>query len=930
MSNRSFSAAGLALALALVAGLASAQPKPASSASLASPMAGVALPNGMREVTQVEGITEYRLANGLQLLLVPDDSKPTTTVNVTYRVGSRHEGYGETGMAHLLEHMLFKGTPTTPKVWPEFTKRGLRANGTTWVDRTNYFASFAANADHLRWYLSWQADAMVHSNVARADLDTEMTVVRNEMERNENSPSRMLYQEVLGSMYQWHNYGKDTIGARSDVENVDIAHLQAFYRTYYQPDNATLTISGRFDPARVRGWVSEFFGVIPKPTRVLAPTYTLDPTQDGERSVTVRRAGGSPRLMLGFHVMAGADPDFAAIDLLSQVMGDSPGGRLHKRLVARQLASSAWAEAWDLAEPGVTFYGVELAPGQSVDRARDELMATVASLTSEPVTAEELERARTQWLNGWDKNFDDPEKIGVQISSAIAQGDWRLYFLARDHVRRVTLADIRRVAGEWLVRDNRTLGVYLPTAHTERAPAPARVDVAALVKDYKGDPDVVQAEAFDATPANLDARTQDFTLASGLRVGLLPKGARGQTVQARLRLHYGSVESLKNQETLASFVAALIDKGGAGMSRQEIADAFDRLQANVSFGASGQTVFVSITTRRERLPAVIALVGKLLREPAFAAAPLEELRQRSLAAIESMRKEPGVVVGNLVRRHGNPYPRGDLRYSPTFEESEQDVRAVTLAQLSDFHRRTYSAASGEFAAVGDMDAVAVRNALTAAFGTWSQPAAGPLAYVRAPRPLLLVAPARFVERTPDKQNANLFAALAIPINDSAADYPALLMANQLFGGGGSSRLWKRIREGEGLSYSVGSGITFSPFEANSTFAVGAIFAPQNQPRVETALREELVRSLRDGFTADELEQARGGLLSARRLSRAQDGGVASALALNLELKRSFARSQEVDDALKALTIDQVNAAWRKYVDADRLVMGWGGDFKPAP
>ena len=884
----------------------------------------------MSEVTQVEGITEYRLANGLQLLLVPDDSKPTTTVNVTYRVGSRYEGYGETGMAHLLEHMLFKGTPTTPKVWPEFAKRGLRANGSTWFDRTNYFASFAANDDNLRWYLSWQADAMVHSNVARADLDTEMTVVRNEMEKNENDPSHVLHQEILGAMYQWHNYGKDTIGARSDVENVDIAHLQAFYRTYYQPDNATLTISGRFDPARVRGWVSEYFGAVPKPSRVLAPTYTLDPTQDGERSVTVRRAGGSPRLMLGFHVMPGAAPDFAAVDLLTQVMADSPGGRLHKRLVARQLASSAWAEAWDLAEPGVTFFGVELAPGQSVDRARDELIATVASLVSEPVTAEELERARTQWLNAWDKNFDDPEKVGVQISGAIAQGDWRLYFLARDHVRNVTLADIRRVAGEWLVRDNRTLATYLPTAQTERAPAPARVDVAALVKGYKGDPNVAQAEAFDVTPANLDARTQDFTLDSGLRVALLPKGARGQTVQARLRLHYGSAETLKNQETVASFVAALIDEGGAGMSRQQIADEFDRLQADVSFGAGGQTVFASITTKRERLPAVIALVGKLLREPAFAAAPLEELRQRSLTVIEGLRKEPDAVIGNLVRRYGNPYPRGDLRYSPTFEESEQDVRAVTLAQLADFHRRTYSAASGEFAAVGDMDAAAVRQALVSAFGSWGQPTAGPLAYVRAPRPLQAVAPARFVERTPDKQNANLFAALAMPINDSAADYPALLMANQLFGGGGSSRLWKRIREGEGLSYGVGSGIAFSPFEANSTFAVSAIFAPQNQTRVETALREELMRSLRDGFTADELEQARSGFLSARRLSRAQDGGVASALALNLELKRRFAWSQQVDDALQALTIDQVNAAWRKYVDADRLVLGWGGDFKAGP
>jgi zinc protease len=258
------------------------------------------LPPGVSQVVAVEGITEYRLPNGLQVLLVPDGAKPTTTVNVTYRVGSRHENYGETGMAHLLEHLIFKGTPTTRNVLGELSKRGMRANGTTWFDRTNYFASFAANDEQLRWYLAWQADAMVNSFIAKADLDTEMTVVRNEMESGENNPFRVLLQKAMASMYQWHNYGKSTIGARSDVENVDIARLQDFYRKHYQPDNATLTVTGMFDPAKVLQWVAESFGPIPKPTRVLAPTYTLDPVQDGETTVTVRRVGGTPVLLRAF------------------------------------------------------------------------------------------------------------------------------------------------------------------------------------------------------------------------------------------------------------------------------------------------------------------------------------------------------------------------------------------------------------------------------------------------------------------------------------------------------------------------------------------------------------------------------------------------------------------------------------------------------
>ena len=888
------------------------------------------LPAGMTQVTSVEGITEYRLTNGLQVLLVPDDSKPTTTVNVTYRVGSRHESYGETGMAHLLEHLIFKGTPTHRNLFAEFSKRGMRPNGTTSNDRTNYFASFSANEDTLRWYLGWQADAMLNSFIARADLDTEMTVVRNEMEAGENSPSRILLQQTMAAMYQWHNYGKGIIGARSDVENVDIGRLQAFYRLHYQPDNATLIVSGRFDTAKVLGWVAESFGPLPRPQRVLPATYTLDPAQDGERSLTLRRVGGAPFIFVGYHVPPGAHPDFAAVLLLAQVLGDTPGGRLHKRLVEKQLAASTFGSAWSMAEPGPLFLGASLAPGQDVERAKAEILAVTQSLAAEPVTSVELERARTQWLNAWDQGFADPETIGVQISSAIAQGDWRLYFLQRDQLRKVSLADVQRVAIERLRADNRTVAVYLPTATPERAPAPARVDVAALVKDYRGDAALAQAEAFEPTPARIDQRTQTRTLASGLRVALLPKATRGATVVAQLRLRHGDVASLNGQATVGSFTASLLDKGGAGLSRQQIADRLDQLQADVNIGAGPQSVNVSITTKRQHLPAVVELVGRLLREPGFPAEPLEELRRQSLAGLERQRTEPGAVVGNRLARHGNPYPRGDLRYAASFEETEANVRAVTLAQVQAFHRRFYSAANGEFSAVGDFDAAAVNQALDSAFGAWRQPAGGAQAYTRVPQPLVAVAPARLLEITRDKPNANLLGGVALPLNDLHADFPALMLADHIFGGDGSSRLWKRVRETDGLSYDVRSGVAWSSFDANSGWRVSAIFAPQNQTKVETALNEELARALKDGFTQKEVDEAKTSLLKSRQLNRAQDGVLSAVLANNLERQRTFASSQKVDEALAALTLEQVNAAWRRYIDPSRLVTVWGGDFKSAP
>ena len=329
------------------------------------------LPNGVERVTSVEGITEYRLANGLQILLFPDQSKQTITVNVTYKVGSRHEGYGETGMAHLLEHLVFKGSPRHRNIPQELTEHGSRPNGSTWFDRTNYFETFAATDENLRWALDLESDRMVNSFIAKADLDSEMTVVRNELESGENSPTNVLLERVLSTAYLWHNYGKSTIGSRSDLENVPIDRLQAFYRNYYQPDNAVLLVAGKFDEPQTLDLIVQYFGAIPKPTRTLPSFYTQEPTQDGERAVTIRRVGDVQWVMSAYHVPAGADPDFAALDLVVLTLGDTPAGRLHKGLVETKQASQVFGGDFQLHDPGTAYFAAQVRQDQSLDtRAR--------------------------------------------------------------------------------------------------------------------------------------------------------------------------------------------------------------------------------------------------------------------------------------------------------------------------------------------------------------------------------------------------------------------------------------------------------------------------------------------------------------------------------------------------------------------------------
>jgi zinc protease len=889
---------------------------------VAAPSTAQPLPGGLQRVTSVEGIDEYRLPNGLQLLLVSDDSKPTTTVNITYRVGSRHENYGETGMAHLLEHMLFKGTPNHEKVWDSFQKRGLSANGSTSFDRTNYHAKFSASDDNLQWYLGWLADAMVNSYVARKDLDTEMTVVRNEMESGENNPSRILLQRTMALMFDWHHYGNSIIGARADIENVDIPRLQAFYRTYYQPDNATLIVSGKFESERVLAWVVDAFGKIPKPTRKLPLLYTLDAAQDGPRSVTLRRTGGAPMSYAGYHVPAGSTKDFTAVELLAIVLGDTPTGRLHKRLTQKQLAADTSSFAWSLADPSALFTIAQLAPGQDVEKAQAELLAAAESLRAEPITADELERAKLKWLTNWEKSFSNPEAVGVVLSESVALGDWRLFFMKRDWIQAQTLNDLQRVAEQYLVADNRTLATYLPTDKPQRAPAPVQVDVAQALQAFKPQAAAAKTEAFEATPANIDARTQTFAV-GGLKAALLPKGTRGNAVQAVLTLHYGDQAGLLGQNEVAEAVASLLDKGTKTLTRVQIEDRLDKLKTQLGVTTAAGRVTLTLSSRREHLPAAIALLGDLLRNPVFPADALLERTRQALTSIEQRRKEPNAVAPNAVARLGNPYPRGDVRYARSFDEMAQDATAVSVETLRAFHTRFYGASNAEFAAVGELDVPAVKAALQAAFADWKSPSA----FVRVPQPLLAVKPERLLLLTPDKQNAYMLVRLGLPVSDTDADHAALTLANHVVGAGGSSRLWKRIRETEGLSYGVGSNLQWNSLEPNSPWQVAAIYAPQNRAKIEVAFQEEMARALKDGVTAQELAEAKSGVLGFRRLSRAQDASVAAALANNLYLGRTFAFDAQVDAAIEKLTLEQVNAALRQYLKPERFVLAFAGDFK---
>jgi zinc protease len=882
----------------------------------------------LTKVTSVEGITEYHLDNGLRVLIYPDQSKPTVLVNITYLVGSRLEGYGETGMAHLLEHMLFKGTPSRPNVWKLLEDHGAHFNGTTWWDRTNYFEEMPATGGNLEFALALEADRMVNSKIAAADLAKEFSVVRNEFEKTENSPDIVLEDKMMAAAYQWHNYGKSTIGSRSDIERVPIENLRAFYRRYYQPDNAILIVAGKFDGKHALDLVTKYFGAIPRPARKLSPTWTVEPVQDGERQVILRRAGDVPIVSLLYHGVAGADPDKVAEDAIVDILTHKPSGRLYKALVEKGIASEVNGTAYPMAEPGVMIFTAKVSKKGSAKEVRDVMTGIVESLGESDITKEEMDRWRAGFFRDFDLILTETAKTGIVLSEFAAMGDWRLLFLTRDRVKTTSAADVARVAKAYLKPSNRTLGLFQPTKNPDRAPLPPTPDVAAMLKGYKGAPPTEAGEAFVATVENIEKRTLREELPGGLKLALLSKKTKGGQVNLALTVRFGSAADLKGKVAAANLLPSMLLRGTRKLSFEQLKDKLDLLKAVVNFAhghGSPSTVNVAqvrVKTVRENLPAVIALLGEMLREPAFDKKELESLRKEMLTKLEEQLSDPMANASVTLMQHLLPFPPTDVRYTPTIKESIARLRKVSAAELASMHKHLWGSSSAQLAVVGDFDPAEVKADVGKAIASWRSRKP----YRRIPLPFTASKASSDTIDTPDKEMAFVATGQSLPVRDDDPSYPALFMWNYMLGGSPSSRLFMRLRQKEGISYGAFSQLLAHPIDPSAFFFAGAIAAPVNMDKAMAGVVGEVDSMIKNGVSDKELAEAKKSYTKAWEGRIADDNFVLGELDQGLFLGRTMTYWSDLNAKIDKLTVADVNAATKRFIHPDGLVKVSAGDL----
>ena len=865
------------------------------------------------------GITSHRFDNGFRVILAPFPSASTVRVELLVKTGSKLEGYGETGMAHLLEHMLFKGAGQRANLKDDLTALGATWNGTTTPDRTNYFATLAADDDKLDELLRIEADRFLRPRFTAEDLASEMTVVRNELERSDTQPFSLVMRTLLRQSYVWHGYGRATIGARSDIEQAPFSALQAFHRRHYRPDNAALIVSGRFDPARVLARTRELFGAARNPDAPPVTAWTREePRASTQRSELVLPAGLT-LVASAWKLPPRATPEALAFDLAAAALCDPDWGSLRKALVIeRQLAVSASCYVRLDKDYGLLVATARADKSADAEQLSRELVRHVESAAGRGLDAAELERARLEELNGYERLRSSHEAIASQLSQAEVAGDWRLFLWQRDTVRALTLAQANRALATWAVAANRS-DVLLRHADgvspPDFPPAPA---VAALV-DGKDWP-VLATEA-DPTPesAAAAARTVQILELDGpaAKAALMSRRTQGGLAWLRLENDHGDRDSLTQREVACGIAGGLMAHGGAGLTRDQLRARLETLQARWSLSLRG----FSIEAPREQLGPAFRLLLNAWSQPLLPAVEFERLKAAALADLEAARRNPAQVAASIVAQRFDNFPEGHPHRPRDLDAQWRETQAVAFEDVQRCVQDFLGRSRVRLSVVGDFTPADVR-----AF--WDRVARLPqarLPYARISDP---PAPARVdttpvVVSMPEQPNATITGTAVLAIHTDNPDFAALRVAVKVLGGDSNSRIWRRLRETEGLAYGAGASLVGNAFDARSDLVLHASASSAQSTRALQALQQELSRALEQGLGHDEVERVKRRWIDERRSLLASEASYVGALSSGLHDGQDYAWMARYDERIAQVSASDATRALRRYLGQAPVVWAVG-------
>ncbi len=892
-------------------------------------IAAQSIPEGFSKVKEASGITEYKLdSNGLSVLTMEDHSAPVTTFMVTFHVGSRNEVTGTTGATHLLEHLMFKGTPEFNKakgnnVDVVLGNLGARINATTWNDRTNYFESIPSN--YLELAVQIEADRMHNLSLKKEDKDAEMTVVRNEYERGENDPSNALDVAVWASAFIAHPYHHPTIGWKSDIENVPMAKLRAFYNTFYWPNNATVTIIGDFKTYDALSLVKKYYGSIPSSPNPIPQLYTVEPKQQGERRTIVRRAGQVGVVEIGFKIPETVNKASYTLSVLDNILTEGKTSLLYKALIDKNLAVNVFDGYFKFHDPSLFTIFAYLAPGvkhEDVEKAINDVMDNIKT---NGVTKEEVNRAINQINASTVFGRDGSFSIASQLNEAIAAGDWTYYATYLDNIKKVTPEDVQTAVKEYYQDNSKTVGYFIPESkggdnNSAMGSAQRERNFGKVYYRDPNNPELPNVEQDELNASKTVSALPDETSISGnitrkkvagIDVILAKTGVKDM-ISFRGSLPAGDYFSGEKNAAVADLTGYMLDKGTTKNDKFALADKLGNLGASINFSVGKLTLTFSGQCLTKDINTVIGLLAEQLRSPAFSKDEFEKLkvqRKGSLKqAMESTNFRASEALNDML------FPKGHPNYDVPVQQLIDDIDKVTLEDVKAFYKKYYGPKSMIFVAAGDLDPKAIENSIDENFKGWS----GGVSYPKVDKAKMVTEGKKQVVMMADKTSTTLMIGQTTGLKRTDKDFLPLSIANSIFGlGGFAARLMSIIRDDEGLTYGIYSFLQDDTYNDGS-WAIRGTFAPTLLDKGIASTVRELKRWVKDGVTEKELEAAKTRNIGSYKVGLATTRGMASNILSFAQAGFDMKYMDEYPEDIEELTLDQVNKIIKKYIDPDKV------------
>ncbi|MBE8723345.1 M16 family metallopeptidase [Flavobacterium hungaricum] len=895
--------------------------------------------NNFKKIKELGGIEEYLYQpNGMNILLLQDNASPVATVQIVYRVGSKNEVIGNTGSTHLLEHLMFKGTASFNKkngntITDVLQNTGAQLNATTWYDRTNYFETLPS--DKIGLALQIEADRMRNSLLLKEDKEAEMTVVRNEFERGENDPNSLLDKEIWASAYIAHPYHHSTIGWKSDIEKAPIEVLRNFYNTYYWPDNATLTIIGDFKKENVFALIETYFGKITKAPNPMPQPYTEEPQQYGPRKIVVKKPGELGVINKAYKIPGALHEDLPALNILGEIIGSGPSAILNKTFVDTRLGIYAYANATNFKEVGLFTIGVGFPTTSKHEDIDAKINEVVAKIQKEGVTQDEINRVVAEISTQTILSRDGSGVIASGLNEAIASGDWTDYVTGVDRLKKVTPADVLRVAQKYLVEDQSTTGYFIPKQSGE-SKAQDQADANHFMPEngpfyyrdsnhnHNEEPsgNLIAAHTAILNENKMEAESDLLIEKSasafkrekiaGIDV-VSVKTAAKDFVTVAASISAGNFANETKNAIIPSLTASMLSKGTTLNDKFKFSQKLQKLGVKLNVSASTTKINIGFKCLKKDLDEVVSLLAEELRNPLFDAKEFENLKQQYTGNTQQSLNDPG-ERGSIALSQAI-YPKGNPNYDLSVETNLENIKNATLDEVKAFHKKYFGPASMHLVIVGDTEGANLNACLKKHFKNWTGGVAENLKFEEAVKANSKTE----VITIPEKPSAELFIGQYTGLKRADADYIPFYIANYTLGAGFAGRLMQTVRDNDGLTYSISSGIGGN-IQTGGYWFVNASFNPNLFQKGLDATMVQVDKWVKDGITAQELENKKSNLIGSFKVGMSTTAGMSRTILSFIERGLEPDYIQQYPKDIEKVTLQQVNNAVKKYIQLDKMII----------